>query len=135
VPTSSCPDRPVRCRGRHRVAVPTTAPVQVLVGAVHEVLAGRSAMHVEEQAVWLDIDRTRRAEHADRRRRLDTLTDREFTILQLLERGKRAADITKDAVVAMSTVRTQIHAILGKLDVNSQEEATALYREARRRGE
>jgi len=109
--------------------------VQVLVGAVHEVLAGRSAMHVEEQAVWLDIDRTRRAEHADRRRRLDTLTDREFAILQLLERGKRAADITKDAVVAMSTVRTQIHAILGKLDVNSQEEATALSREARRRGE
>jgi DNA-binding NarL/FixJ family response regulator len=40
--------------------------------------------------------------------------------------GQRAAQIAERFVVSMTTVRTQIRAILAKLECNAQLEATAL---------
>lgn len=54
------------------------------------------------------------------------LTDRESTILRELMAGKSAADISETAYVAISTVRSQVKAILRKLDVTSQLQAVAL---------
>jgi DNA-binding NarL/FixJ family response regulator len=115
--------------------VPRSAPVDVLVRAVLSIVSGRPVMLTGERRAWLELHRTARAEVDTRRRHLDLLTDREFEVLRRLERGQKAADIAVDAVVAMSTVRTHIRSILVKLEVKSQQEAIALYRETRRQGE
>jgi two-component system nitrate/nitrite response regulator NarL len=57
------------------------------------------------------------------------LTDRESTILRELMAGKSAAEISEASYVAISTVRSQVKAILRKLDVCSQLQAVALAHE------
>jgi two-component system nitrate/nitrite response regulator NarL len=113
--------------------VPKSAPLDVLVGTVVDVIAGRPAMTAEERDAWLELDRSARAYAESRAALLGTLTNRELAVLDQLERGRKAAEIAAGAVVAISTVRTQIRSILLKLEVNSQERAVALYREVLRR--
>jgi DNA-binding NarL/FixJ family response regulator len=115
--------------------VPRSASLSDLLDVIAGVAAGRPGMSEQERAVWLDVHRSTLAEVDTRRRRLDSLTEREFEVLQRLERGQRAAEIALDAVVAISTVRTHIRSILVKLEVNSQQHALALYRETSRGGD
>jgi DNA-binding NarL/FixJ family response regulator len=75
---------------------------------------------------------------ADRRDRLaelrapfEQLTPREQHVLDGLVRGLSAPAIARDAMVSATTVRSQIRAILLKLDVHSQLEAVSLARRAR----
>ena len=63
--------------------------------------------------------------------RLARLSDRERAVLDRLARGRRAQSIAEEFVVSVSTVRTQIRAILGKLEVGSQLEAVSLLNEYR----
>ncbi len=68
-----------------------------------------------------------------RRERLElfpALTEREQVVLAELIEGHCAEDIAKRAFVSISTVRSQIKAILQKLGVNSQLAAVALARRA-----
>ena len=65
-------------------------------------------------------------------RRLEKLSDRERAVLDRLARGRRAQSIAEEFVVSVSTVRTQIRAILSKLEVGSQLEAVSLLNEYRR---
>lgn len=109
--------------------VSTAAPLDALVKIVSDVLDGRSVMTAAERATWLALDRAARAEAEARTRLLDALTNRELEVLQQLERGRRAGEIAAEWVVAISTVRSQIRSILGKLGVNSQQRAVVLYRE------
>lgn len=109
-----------------------TAPLDELLEVVTRLTAGGPGMTPEERRGHLRIHRLVQARLDARRRQLDALTDREFEVLQRLERGQRAADIAKDAVVATSTVRTHIRSILEKLGVHSQRQAVEAYREARR---
>jgi DNA-binding NarL/FixJ family response regulator len=115
--------------------VARTASFPELLHALAAVADGGAGMSAEERAYWLGVHRATLAEIGTRRRRLDMLTEREFEVLKRLERGQKAADIAVDAVVAMSTVRTHIRSILVKLEVTSQQQAVALYRETRRRGD
>ena len=69
----------------------------------------------------------------ERRQRFElfaTLTDREQVVLAELIEGHCAEDIAKAAFVSISTVRSQIKAILQKLGVNSQLAAVAMARRA-----
>ena len=59
--------------------------------------------------------------------RIQTLTDRELQVLQLLHEGLTVREIAQQADVTQSTVRSQVKAILRKLDVSSQIGAVALY--------
>ncbi len=59
-----------------------------------------------------------------------TLTQREMVVLAELIEGHSAEQIAKAAVVSISTVRSQIRAILQKLGVNSQLAAVAMARRA-----
>ena len=59
-----------------------------------------------------------------------TLTEREQVVLAELIEGHCAEDIAKGAFVSISTVRSQIKAILQKLGVNSQLAAVAMARRA-----
>jgi two-component system nitrate/nitrite response regulator NarL len=112
--------------------IPRSAPVDELLEAVARLAAGGSGMTPEERQAHLQLHRLTQMRLDASRRQLDALTDREFEVLQRLERGQRAADIAQDAVVAMSTVRTHIRSILEKLEVHSQRQAVEIYREARR---
>ena len=58
------------------------------------------------------------------------LTEREQVVLAELIEGHCAEDIAKAAFVSISTVRSQIKAILQKLGVNSQLAAVAMARRA-----
>ncbi len=58
------------------------------------------------------------------------LTEREQTVLGELMEGHSAEEIARSAYVSISTVRSQIKAILQKLGVNSQLAAVALARRA-----
>ena len=60
----------------------------------------------------------------------DALTDREQVVLAELIEGHCAEDIAKAAFVSISTVRSQIKAILQKLGVSSQLAAVAMARRA-----
>lgn len=59
------------------------------------------------------------------------LTDREWTILQLLDRGEPTSTIAETLFVAPVTVRTHIAALTKKLQVAGRDEALALYRDQR----
>lgn len=58
------------------------------------------------------------------------LTERERFVLAELMEGHSAEEIAKAAIVSISTVRSQIKAVLQKLGVNSQLAAVALARRA-----
>ncbi|MFT7475015.1 MAG: two-component system nitrate/nitrite response regulator NarL [Verrucomicrobiales bacterium] len=58
------------------------------------------------------------------------LTGRESTILRELMAGRSPAEISEASYVAISTVRSQVKAILRKLNVSSQLQAVALANEA-----
>jgi DNA-binding CsgD family transcriptional regulator len=53
------------------------------------------------------------------------LTGRQTAVLRLLAEGKKAADISDELCVSVSTVRSHIQNILRTLDVSSQLEAVA----------
>ena len=67
------------------------------------------------------------AYRVDLEARLKTLTDREGVILEQLHQGRAVRDIAERFDVTESTVRSQVKAILKKLDVNSQMAAVAAY--------
>ena len=60
----------------------------------------------------------------------DVLTDREQVVLAELMEGHCAEEIANAAFVSISTIRSQIKAILQKLGVNSQLAAVAMARRA-----
>ena len=68
------------------------------------------------------------AERRELLAKLERLTQREREVLALLADGQRAQAVADHFVVSLATVRTQIRAVLTKLEVGSQLEAVALYR-------
>lgn len=107
------------------------APFERLLGAVREGLGGGPVMAPDRRDALIAFSRERNAHHAELAARLQRLTHREREVLAELARGKRAQAIADQYVVSLSTVRTQIRAVLTKLEVGSQLEAVALYRGGR----
>lgn len=60
------------------------------------------------------------------RQRLNRLTTRESQVLCELGKGATVRDIARSSVVSEATVRTQVKAILGKLEVSSQVAAVGI---------
>jgi len=101
-----------------------------LVGTIERVVAG-DAVLTEETRQRLTEPYLQEAR--SRRRRLapfDVLTQREKYVLSQLMDGVCADEIAKRNSVSISTVRSQIKAILQKLGVNSQLAVAALARQA-----
>jgi DNA-binding NarL/FixJ family response regulator len=88
--------------------------------------AGHPVMTESERQAWLARHRGYRAQRHERARRFERLSARERQVLALMAQGNRATAIAEHFVVSLTTVRTQIRAILVKLEVNSQLEAVAL---------
>lgn len=110
--------------------VPKNAPFPTLLAAVREAVAGRPVMSEDRRRKFIDVSRRRTAERRDLAEKLGRLTQREREVLAELARGRRAQAVADHFVVSLATVRTQIRAVLTKLEVGSQLEAVALYRQA-----
>ena len=110
--------------------VPKNAPFPALLAAVRRRSGGPSrdgprpagAAHRSVAAAW--------PERAELNGKLARLSQREREVLAQLAQGRRAQAVADHFVVSLATVRTQIRAVLTKLEVSSQLEAAALYRRA-----
>lgn len=111
-------------------SVPKTRSFDVLLRTIADAASGLPVMTEAEHRDWIDHHRRYQARERALARRLSRLSVRERQVLELLADGMRAAAIAEHFVVAMPTVRTQIRSILTKLEVGSQLEAVALFRQA-----
>lgn len=113
--------------------VPKNAPFPALLVAVRDAMAGREVMPPARREQFIELHRRRSGEQHELRAKLGRLTPREREVLALLADGQRAQAVADHFVVSLATVRTQIRAVLTKLEVGSQLEAVAAYRKAARR--
>ena len=103
-------------------------PFDQLVEAVREVAELGSLIPVQQRHELMSELRRQRAADRARLEPFERLTSREQQVLAGLVEGKSAEKIAEDAFVSLATVRSQIRAILLKLDVNSQLAAVAMAR-------
>lgn len=97
-----------------------------VLNAVRRLSDGQSAMPRAERARLVDLwDRARREDDMVRMR-FDSLTVRERQVLCALVAGHGVHEIAAADLVSELTVRTQVRAILSKLDVGSQLAAAGL---------
>ena len=107
-----------------------SAPFDQLVEAVREVVElGTLVAPTQRHELLSELRRQRAADRA-RAEPFERLTPREQDVLRGLMEGKPAELIAEQAFVSLATVRSQIRAVLLKLDVNSQLAAVALARKS-----
>jgi DNA-binding NarL/FixJ family response regulator len=98
-------------------------PADELVQSVREVQAGGAPMSMQiARKVVTHFHQLRQAA-AD----MDQLSNRENEILRLLAKGCLYKEIAEQLGITMSTVRTHIHAVYGKLHVQTRTEAVIKY--------
>ena len=103
-----------------------------LLLAVRDAIAGRPVMAPGQREQLIALYRGQQREQRALAAKMGRLTPREREVLAQLAEGRRARAIATLFVVSVPTVRTQVRAVLGKLEVGSQLEAVALYRSIRR---
>jgi two-component system nitrate/nitrite response regulator NarL len=109
-----------------KAVVRRTVSLDQFVTLVRGVAAGSFVPSPEQEVLLRDADDEVHAEERALLRRVARLTDREREILVDLARGRAAAEIAAARFVSEGTVRTQIRAILHKLEVSSQIAAVAV---------
>ena len=100
--------------------------LQDTLATVRRLHQGLPVMTREELESLLDAWRNERQATDHMRGRLEKLTPRERSVLDNLIEGQSVRDIARASVVAEATVRTQVKAILAKLEVSSQLAAVGL---------
>jgi two-component system, NarL family, nitrate/nitrite response regulator NarL len=106
------------------------APLDQLIDEVVQAASTGSSLTHDERNTALRLLREHRQRERARLGGLDALTPREAYVLGRLVEGYSVKAIAEDAVVSVTTVRSQVRAILGKLDVHSQLAAVGLARRA-----
>lgn len=112
--------------------VPKTAALPVLITTIRRAAQGIPVMRPERRKYYIDQYRRQREQARAVERRLARLTERERAVLERLARGRRAQSIAEEFGVTLATTRTQIRAVLHKLEVTGQLEAVALLHDYRR---
>jgi DNA-binding NarL/FixJ family response regulator len=112
--------------------VSKTAALPVLVTTIRRAMQGGEVMRSERRQHFIEQYRRQQAHARAVELRLSRLTDRERAVLDRLGRGRRAQSIAEEFGVSLATTRTQIRAVLHKLDVTCQLEAVALLNDHRR---
>jgi DNA-binding NarL/FixJ family response regulator len=114
--------------GGARLVVPSVTGIAEIADLLGDLVTGGGSL--KDRRERRDLIRRWRAFAAQRidvAARLKTLTEREGVVLQQLHQGNAVRDIAERSEVTESTVRSQVKAILKKLDVNSQMAAVAAY--------
>lgn len=102
------------------------APLDDVHVALDRVVAEGVLLGKGERAVLLDHLQRERSSTAKALAMFDTLTQREALVLGALVDGLSAEEIAATNYVALTTVRSQIRAVLRKLGVRSQLAAVAI---------
>ncbi|SCX57195.1 DNA-binding response regulator, NarL/FixJ family, contains REC and HTH domains [Klenkia marina] len=113
-----------------RAVLPKDVDLDVLVATVARVQADEEVLDPGRRHELLAAARRARDERVARLAPFEQLSPREAEVLRLLAAGQAAAGIARAAHVSEATVRTQIRAVLSKLEVQSQLQAVALARRA-----
>jgi len=109
-----------------RVVLPKTASLVSLVSVVRRVTHGQVVLeHTERQRLVAVHHRQARTQR-DARQRLQELSPQEGEIMRHLMAGRTVREIAALRVVSEATVRSQVKAILAKLDLSSQIAAVAV---------
>jgi DNA-binding NarL/FixJ family response regulator len=113
------------------LVLPSTTGLEAVCRAVDGAASGAVHMEPREQEelvrLWTELLDRRAMVH----RRIASLTPREHEVLTMLHAGDRIARIAQLLGVSPVTVRSQVKAVLRKLDVNSQLGAVAALDELR----
>jgi DNA-binding NarL/FixJ family response regulator len=112
--------------------VQKTAALPVLITAIRRATQGLEVMHADRRRYYIAKYHEQQELARAVQCRLARLTERERSVLERLARGRRAQSIADEFCVSLATTRTQIRAVLHKLEVTSQLEAVALLNEYRR---
>ena len=107
---------------------PSVAGLEEIESLVVRLAAGEAAPYSDELEEYRVIWRAVEERLEGRQVRLNRLTPRELEVLVLLRDGLPVRAIAATLGVSESTVRTQVRAVLSKLDVRSQLAAVALLR-------
>jgi DNA-binding NarL/FixJ family response regulator len=107
-------------------AVSTVDPIDRLLATIRETVAGRRVMPPSTERDLLGELHSHRRDRAVQLARFAALSQRESEVLEELMSGRSPADIAAESYVSIATIRSQIKAILRKLEVNSQLAAVAL---------
>jgi len=99
-----------------------------LIENVRAAIAGDQVMAEPDRVELLEALRARRAKERELRAPFETLTPRETEVLREMMDGHSAEAIATAGFTSVATVRTQIAAVLRKLDVSSQLAAVGLAR-------
>jgi DNA-binding NarL/FixJ family response regulator len=110
--------------------LPKDTELDVLVDVLAAVATGADVLAPGRRQDLMAAARRARAEEDVRLAPFRRLTPREDEVLRLVAAGLSAAAIAASSYVSEATVRTQIRAVLTKLEVTSQLQAVALARRA-----
>lgn len=113
-----------------RAVLPKDVDLGVLTDVVGRVQAGEEVLDPGRRYELVAAARRAREETTARLAAFQQLSPREAEVLRSLAAGQAAAGIARAAHVSEATVRTQIRAVLSKLEVQSQLQAVALARRA-----
>lgn len=97
-----------------------------LATAIEDAVRGSAVMRPADKEDLVEAARAGRLEEHERLAPFAKLSAKERQVLAHLMEGRSAEDIARVEYVSMATVRSQIRAILQKLNVNSQLAAVAL---------
>ena len=109
-----------------RTVLSKSRPLNEILAVVRRLGNGQPVMEIEERESLLRLWHQRNAELAELQVKIDRLTPRESQVLGRLMEGMTVHDIAVASVVSEATVRTQVKAILAKLEVTSQIAAVGL---------
>ena len=106
-------------------AIDKGIPFEDLLSLVLSAARGETVMDPEERQRLLHRLQSHRLARERDLAPFESLTPREQQVLRALSLGHTVTHIAQTWVVSESTVRSQVHAVLRKLDVRSQLEAVA----------
>ena len=109
-----------------RAVVSKSSSFGHIVNVVRRFGSGVPVMAREERARLVEVYQVRQKADAELRARFAQLTNREEQVLAQLMAGRQVSEIARRRYVSEATVRTQVKAVLAKLQVPSQLTAVSL---------
>jgi two-component system, NarL family, nitrate/nitrite response regulator NarL len=113
-------------RNGARKVLSKSQPLNEILSTVRRINQGFPVIDREERESLINYWHEQGLERVALHRRLALLTPREETVLGELMQGHTVRDIAAGSFVSEATVRTQVKAILAKLEVSSQLAAVGL---------
>ncbi|GGO68393.1 LuxR C-terminal-related transcriptional regulator [Nocardioides deserti] len=113
-----------------RVVLPKSESLAVVVSTIRRIVAGECVLDRAERRRLVEAYQRRESHEHGLRDRLERLSPQEAEVLRHLIAGRTTREVAQVRVVSEATVRTQVKAVLAKLEVSSQLAAVALARRA-----